>query len=532
MKKYIFNRLNFKILIGFIILAVAICFTNYFIGLKKYKNTIQEVYNTNAYTIANIAASYVDGNKIAEYLKTNTIDDDYNEMAQRINTLRANSQADYIFISVPNEDGYLTYIFDAVSANPDIPRNYINDTDPMNKAFKDIVLEIYNTGKKSDNYFISKSAYGENTSAIIPIFNDKNEVTALLDVDIPMSLVKSSIRDYLINAVVTSSLIIILIIVIYLNFLRINVVAPIKIIAESAKNFVQSGNKLSGELPNIRTNDEIQLLAEALIKMQIDIQNYINNLSKINADKERFATVLNVATEIQASMLSCILPSFPKRNDLDIYALIYPAKEISGDFYDFFLIDDNHLCVVIADVTGKGVPAALFMVITKTLIKDNAISGKSPAQVFNSVNIQLCENNEANMAVTAFMAILEMSTGKLTYVNAGNNAPLIRKQNGSFEKIKINSEPAFAVINNTVYNQNDTILKSGDILFMHTSGVSKVRNINNEAYDDTKLLNMMNNINDSDIKTIIESTSKDIFNFSNTSEHSDDITLLGLTYKG
>lgn len=159
--------------------------------------------------------------------------------------------------------------------------------------------------------------------------------------------------------------------------------------------------------------------------MEVDITKYINNLARVTADKERIATELAVATQIQTSMLPCIFPPYPDLKEFDIYALMQAAKEVGGDFYDFFLIDRTHLCVVIADVSGKGVPAALFMVIAKTLIKNHAQAGMSPKQVFEAVNDQLCENNEAGMFVTAFMGVLDVTDGSFTYVNAGHNPPLL-----------------------------------------------------------------------------------------------------------
>ena len=170
-------------------------------------------------------------------------------------------------------------------------------------------------------------------------------------------------------------------------------------------------------LLDIHTGDEVENLSHALKRMERDINGYIENLTHVTAEKERIGAELSVATHIQASMLPCIFPAFPNRREFDIYATMTPAKEVGGDFYDFFLVDDDHLAVVIADVSGKGVPAALFMVIAKTLIKDHTQSGKPPEEVFTEVNRQLCEANDENLFVTAWMGVLEISTGKLVYVH-------------------------------------------------------------------------------------------------------------------
>ena len=150
--------------------------------------------------------------------------------------------------------------------------------------------------------------------------------------------------------------------------------------------------------------------------MAHELYSYIENLSAVTAEKERIGAELDVATHIQASMLPGIFPAFPNRSEFDIYATMQPAKEVGGDFYDFFLVDQGHLAVVIADVSGKGVPAALFMVIAKTLIKDHTQAGATPAEVFGEVNAQLCESNEEGLFVTAWMGVLEIATGHMVYV--------------------------------------------------------------------------------------------------------------------
>ena len=179
---------------------------------------------------------------------------------------------------------------------------------------------------------------------------------------------------------------------------------------------IASGN--SDYMIDIKTNDEIETLGEKVNEMAVDLKEYINNLSKVTAEKERIGAELNVATGIQKSMLPCIFPPYPEREEFDIFATMTPAKEVGGDFYDFFFVNDDNLAIVMADVSGKGIPAELFMVIAKTLIKNNAQYGKNPKETLEAVNNLLCENNEAGMFVTAFLGNIELSTGKFTYANA------------------------------------------------------------------------------------------------------------------
>jgi sigma-B regulation protein RsbU (phosphoserine phosphatase) len=208
---------------------------------------------------------------------------------------------------------------------------------------------------------------------------------------------------------------------------------------------------------NVRTGDELEALSDAFNSM-------ISNIKSITAEKERIGAELNIATQIQASMLPCIFPAFPDRKEFDVYASMLPAKEVGGDFYDFFLIDKNKLAVVMADVSGKGVPAALFMVISKTLIKNNAQAGKSPDEVLETVNNMLCENNDANMFVTVFLGVLDIPDGKFTYANAGHNPPLLKRANGDFEWLPTKPGFVLAGMDGLKYRQEQITLCGGDLL--------------------------------------------------------------------
>ncbi|MDR2953161.1 MAG: SpoIIE family protein phosphatase, partial [Treponema sp.] len=215
---------------------------------------------------------------------------------------------------------------------------------------------------------------------------------------------------------------------------------------------------------DIQSKDEIGVLADNFNKMIDDLHNYIADLSKVTAEKERIGAELNIARQIQASMLPCIFPAFPNRKEFDIYASMLPAKEVGGDFYDFFMAGENKLAVVIADVSGKGVPAALFMVVAKTLIKNNAISGKEPKEVFDAVNVLLCENNNANMFVTAFMGILDIPTGRFVYVNAGHNPLLIKRADAEYQWLKVKPGFILAGMEHVKYVQDEIVLTCGDAL--------------------------------------------------------------------
>ena len=327
------------------------------------------------------------------------------------------------------------------------------------------------------------------------------------------------------NRIIAIGLICLLIGIIISIFAGRGIAKPIVGMAETLRSF--GDGDLNRTIP-VTSNDEIGVLAASFNKMTNDIRNFIANLTKVTAEKERIGAELNVATHIQASMLPNTFPPFPDLTKFDIYAVMQPAKEVGGDFYDFFMVDVNTLAVVIADVSGKGVPAALFMVIAKTLIKNNAQYGKNPKEVFDIVNNVLCENNDTSMFVTGFLGYYDIPNGKFTYVNAGHNPPLLKRANGDFDWLSTNPELFLAGFENTAYNLYETTLTQGDVLLLYTDGVTEAVNPQNEIFTDPALLTAANKYKDSIPKEFLFSLKTEIEQFTGGAEQSDDITMLAL----
>lgn len=250
-----------------------------------------------------------------------------------------------------------------------------------------------------------------------------------------------------------------------------------------------------------------------------------------NREKERIGAELNVATQIQASMLPCVFPAFPEYEEFDIYASMNPAKEVGGDFYDFFLVDPDHLALVMADVSGKGVPAALFMMITKTLLKNAAQSGLGPGAVLETVNNQLLENNEAGMFVTVWLGIYEISSGKLTAANAGHEYPAIKRADGSFTLFKDRHGFVMGGMEDVTYREYDLELHAGDILFLYTDGVAEATSKEKELYGTDRMLHALNQRENADAKELLLAVRTDIDLFVGEAEQFDDITMLALKIK-
>ena len=283
---------------------------------------------------------------------------------------------------------------------------------------------------------------------------------------------------------------------------------------------------------SVRSKDEVGQLARRFNEMQDNLKNYLNHLKKITAEKERISTELNLATQIQADMLPRIFPPYPDRKEFDLYATMNPAKEVGGDFYDFFMIDDNHLALVMADVSGKGVPAALFMVIAKTLIKTRTLMGGTPSEILADVNTQLCEGNEAELFVTVWLGILEISTGHVIASNAGHEYPAVMKAGEGYELFKTKQSPAVATMEGIKFRQSEFDLKPGDNLYIYTDGVAEATNSNDELYGTDRMIDALNHTIGMSAKDITFNMKKSVDEFTGDAPQFDDITMLSLRYFG
>ena len=279
------------------------------------------------------------------------------------------------------------------------------------------------------------------------------------------------------------------------------------------------------------SNDEISDLAIGFNNMAASLKTYINDLTAVTAEKERIGAELDIAKHIQASMLPCIFPAFPERHEIDIFATMDPAKEVGGDFYDFFMVDDRHLAIVMADVSGKGVPAALFMVIGKTLIKDHTFPDRDLGEVFTAVNNLLCEANSEGLFITAFEGVLDLVTGEFTFVNAGHEMPFICKAGGNFEPYKIRAGFVLAGMEDMKYKAGTMQLDVGDKIFQYTDGVTEATNINNELYGMDRLGEILNKVKNGTPHEILPAVKKNIDEFVGEAPQFDDITMLCLEYK-
>lgn len=303
---------------------------------------------------------------------------------------------------------------------------------------------------------------------------------------------------------------------------------PIMVLDEGARII---GNGNLGHRIEIHSGDEIEELAETINKMSTDLQEYIKNLTDTTAAKERIESELNVARDIQASLLPRLFPAFPERPQLDIFASMDPAKEVGGDFYDFFFIDENNLCFLIADVAGKGVPAALYMMVTKTLLKSEGQRLGEPDQILSYVNNVLAVDNDNCMFATVFCAILDVRSGEVRFANAGHNPPLIIESKGvRYLTVK----PGFVLgpMPDTAYEIERLTMQPGDTLFLYTDGVTEATNLQDDLYGEPQLLNALECAPKDKLSEIIHYIRAEVTMHANGAPQSDDVTMVAIKYRG
>ncbi|MBT3879837.1 MAG: SpoIIE family protein phosphatase [Candidatus Scalindua sp.] len=281
-----------------------------------------------------------------------------------------------------------------------------------------------------------------------------------------------------------------------------------------------------------KSKNELGELAESFLYMEDSLKKYIKELTETTAVKEKAESELTIARQIQMEILPKIFPPFPHRHELNIFATIEPAREVGGDFYDFFFMDDDIFCFVIGDVSGKGVPAALFMAVTKTLIKAASTKGLTPDEIMNRVNDDLSQNNDSAMFVTIFFGTLDLKTGEMLYVNCGHNLPLFIRQGKKAKYMRRSQGVIVGAMENVEFKLEKMFIKPGDTVFMYTDGVTEAMNETNDFFSDERLLEDMNTMLDETIEEKVHGLMEKIKIFSNEAPQSDDITMLALQYKG
>ncbi len=278
-----------------------------------------------------------------------------------------------------------------------------------------------------------------------------------------------------------------------------------------------------------KTRDQ---LLEEIQSKNSELEESLETLKRTRSAKDRMESELNIGRDIQMSMLPLSFPAFPEQGEFDVHAALYPAQEVGGDFYDMFMIDLDHFCFCVGDVSGKGVPAALFMAVTKTLIKSRAANDLSPASILSHVNSETAEGNDSAMFVTLFLAILNLQTGEMVYSNAGHNPPYLMRNNGDMERLEKRHGPVIGAMEGIAYGEDSTSLNPHDLIYLYTDGVTEAMDIDGGLYGEPRLRERLAEADYPAARDAVEDTVDDVWRFQGDASQADDITIMSVRYHG
>ena len=549
-----FNSILFFSVILILVIGAVTLVNNFFTTMKSYK---RETAHNMEYAVSLIGTSYlekvyektrqkyesipsgVDDQFSDEYVYhfADIIDDDFWNARDIIVLCREKNQLDSIALFFPDvEKQRAIFVIDGYELDDAyVPGQWLSteDTDidtpeEMERvASSDVILHV---GHGELNGWIATN--------YIKVFDSNGDFLGYCTCDV-------NITDFF-NRLIGSAIVYIIVFVAVVAFmayrisrlLKKRIINPINTLALTAEEYTKRDKTIEGEEKaffeslHIDTGDEIETLYSSLSEMEADISATMKRIREMTAEKERVSAELAVATSRQAGMMPKDFTLFQGNKEFSIHASMEPAKEVGGDFYDAFMLDDDHLCMVMGDVSGKGVPAALFMARSMTAIRIRAKAGGAPSEILKDTNKVLCEGNEEMMFVTVWLAILTLSTGEVIETNAGHENPAIREPDGDFTYIKLDHGVALGVNRRMKYVDDTFTMKSGSTLYIYTDGATEATDTEGERFYDERLLNALNEAKDKEPKEILEHVKERIDQFIKGAPQYDDLTMLAITYHG
>ena len=396
------------------------------------------------------------------------------------------------------------------------------------------VLKRFVDGKEDTTVFEEDLKSQEDKAlyvGYIPIYSDDGELKCVISIiydwtDVYTTLYKDTVRtiiiEFLVGLLLAGGLLLI--------FIYGIAIKPLQKVNGALRNYMKNKDsaQVSAQIKTIKSRNEIGVLADDVNQLAQEIDRYTEENIKLATEKERVTTELDLATKIQSEML---IKDFPERPEYELYASMEPAKEVGGDFYDFFAIGENHLGIVIADVSGKGIPAALLMMSAMTSIRNFALLGGTPAEILKEVNDDLARRNISDMFVTVWLGILNIKTGVIEAANAGHEYPAIRS-NGRFELFKDKHGFVLGGMGGMEYTNYEIQLSKGDGIFVYTDGIAEANSDVSNLYGTDRIIEALNSDADASPKDLISNVNKSVDEFVESAEQFDDMTMLCLTYKG
>lgn len=514
------------------LLAVLVCVNGY----NEFTSFAAIQYEDCAYNTARTASTMIVPELLtgeaagAEFrMRFKMLNDDWQRLADT-------QDATFIYLICPDKTDYnhIKFFISVMnsSAHYDrFPSGYVRKT--TNDEYRQAYREICENGRHMATIFRDQgdSETGHHITVMIPVkAGDSDKVDWIICVQRQMERLNFFRKSYVRHVAITAAVIVGFVLAVYGVYLGRVLIVPLKKIAAEAMRFADEHTE--PELPlghDITTQNEIGQLARTVDAMESQVLSYIDSITRITMEREQIKAELSIASEIQLSMLP---REFPDRKEFEIFASMTPAKEVGGDFYDFFMIDDDKLALVMADVSGKGVPAALFMAISKALIKTRAMMGGTPSEILADVNNQLCERNDAELFVTVWLGILELSTGRVIATNAGHEYPAVYRPGEGYTLFKTKQSPAVATMEGLRFKPSEFTLRPGDNLYLYTDGVAEATNSSEELYGTDRMIDALNHTDGMTAEETLSAMKKSVDEFTGDAPQFDDITMIALKFYG
>ena len=457
----------------------------------------------------------------------------YSWLITRVDSIKQTHKVDYLFCVVTGEP-YDTQFFLFSAADPGAVRGTdYEEVYPLGHVMRDLgesQQEAMGSACRKASHLADAGDYVDYYAYLCEI--DGRPV--LIGLTSSLSELRADIDRQTWQETLSALIFQVILSLICLGLMSLFVLRPLKKIQNSIRLYERSKDSagVAENLREIRSRNEIGELSEDVVKLTRELDQYMGRMESITAERERITTELALATRLQAAFLPHDFPPFPDRQEFELYASMDPAREVGGDFYDYYLIDEDHLCLVMADVSGKGVPAALFMMVCKIILQSCAMLGRSAAETLAKTNEAICSNNQEEMFVTVWLGILEISTGRLTAANAGHEYPVLKRPDGSFELLKDKHGLVIGVMDSAKYREYELTLEPGAKLFLYTDGVPEATNAEERMFGMERMLRALNTEPEAAPAHILQNVSAAVTDFVKDAEQFDDLTMLCMEYRG
>ena len=536
--KRLLNSIRFKSIFGVEMLLLIFFLIVSSIGYQGFTDALLDQYSDDAFRTAKVAALNLEPDRINAYIQSGGKDEEYQKILKNLEGVCNASGSTFVYVIKPDQSDYkhVMFIFSTEGWNYNYQLydfGYVRET--TNEEYQEKYRSLCEDGS-SQELVVRDMGYIEtdpHITAMIPLRGSDHQTKAIMCVQRQMNGMTDARQGYIRKLSFVLLLLTMLVIISVGLFLNKLLLQPIKKITQEADRFANENKAADVKLTEtIRSKDEIGRLAGSIDRMEEEIATYVKDITQITGEKERILTELSLARRIQADMLPSEFPAFPDRKEFDIYASMNPAREVGGDFYDFILIDEDHLYLTIADVSGKGVPAALFMMASQIILANMVMMGYSPAEVLEKANEAICSTNKEEMFVTVWLGILEISTGKLTAANAGHEYPALMHAGGRFELLKDKHGLVIGGMEGVKYKEYELVLEPGSRIFVYTDGVPEATDSEMKMFGTERMLAALNMDHEAGPEQLLANVRKSVDDFVKEAEQFDDLTMLCLEYRG